>query len=155
MARLLLIGVATIAPQCAAAPFNTGIMKPIVFEKVSLAEAKRVHDGNPRAGWRDDWTSRRAANEDEPLDAAALPWMESLPPAIRPQLLARQFTRIANRICALWNQPARCSSYLTDLLIIRRTSRQGFPIAVAREIGNLSVYFETLYPVGRAWTDAR
>ena len=49
-------------------------MKPIVFETVSLAEAKRVHDRKTRATTH-DWSIRRApVNETESLRPATLHW---------------------------------------------------------------------------------
>ncbi|MEO6929065.1 MAG: hypothetical protein ABI190_07850, partial [Casimicrobiaceae bacterium] len=77
-------------------------MKTIAFERVSLADAKRVHDGPAPRGWRDDWTSRRcAANAGEVLDPATSAWIATLPSAIQPVHLARRFVRIANRISRL------------------------------------------------------
>jgi len=131
-------------------------MKPIAFERVSLADAKRVHDGPPPRKWNVDWAGRRAAaNDPQALDAATRDWIDALPAALQPQRLAVGFLRITTRIAQLWNQPARCSAYLSDLMIVRRASRRGFPGDVAREIGNLAVHYETLHPAGRGWTAAR
>ncbi len=130
-------------------------MKPMTFENVSIEEAKRVLDGTPKRTYRDDWTNRRAAaNDDERLEPSAVAWIHALPQEIQPLMTASRYVRIANRIAALWNQPARCSAYLSDLLIIRRNARRGFPVEIAREIGNLSVHYETLHPPGRSWTVA-
>src|SRR5579864_8197630 len=101
-------------------------MKPITFETVSVEEAKRVLDGAPKRAGRDDWTSRRGtAKDDEQLDPATAAWIHALPQEIQPLMTASRYVRIANRIAALWNQPARCSAYLADLLIIRRNARRG------------------------------
>ncbi len=131
-------------------------MKPFVFEKVSVADAREVLVGKPRTGG-DDWSSRRAAanDDDELLQPTTLEWLYDLPPALQPHGLAGRFVRIANRISALWTQPVRCSNYFADLMILRRGSRQGFPAAVAREIAKLAEYHESIYPVGRCWTVAR
>jgi hypothetical protein len=128
-------------------------MKSIAFEKVSLADAKRVHDGVPRR-LRDDWSSRRAADRAEPLREATAAWMSNLPDNVLPRHLAELFPRIVNKLCALWDDPARCSNYLKDLLIHRRSSRKGFPAAVAREIVTLTGYHATQFPAGRPWTEA-
>jgi hypothetical protein len=127
-------------------------MKPIVYEKVTMAEAKRVHDGAPPDATRQDWTKRRAGPDAHGLireETSA--WIRELPGDVRPAHLAEHFPRIANKICALWAQPVRCAAYLSDLLLARRVSRKGFPAEVAMEIGNLSIHYELLNPVGRPW----
>jgi hypothetical protein len=125
-------------------------MKPIAYEKVSLADAKRVHEGAPRP--RDDWSSRRAAELGEPLREATATWMSNLPDNVRPLRLAKMFPRIVNKLCTLWDGPTPCSHYLKDLLVDRRSSRSGFPAAVAREIVALVAYQATQCPAGRPWT---
>ena len=127
-------------------------MKPIAYEKVTMAEAKHVHDGAPPEVTQEDWTKRRAGPEVRELireDTSA--WMRELPGEVRPSHLAERYPRIANRICALWTQPLRCAAYLSDLLIARRANRQGFPERIAMEIGNLSIHYEMLNPIGRPW----
>ena len=48
-------------------------MRPIAFERVSLADAKRAHDGPPARNWREDWAGRRAvANDPQALDAGEI-----------------------------------------------------------------------------------
>ena len=127
-------------------------MKTIPFEKVSFAVAKRVHDGAPPKTTRLDWSSRRSTDEPiGPIREETSRWMRELPEGVRPLHLAECFPRIANKVCALWTQPVRCAAHLSDLLIARRIGRQGFPAAVAMEIGNLSIYYAALYPVGRPW----
>ena len=129
-------------------------MKPITFEKVSLAEAKRVHDGTAQRTSRHDWSSRRAANDqDEPLREATVAWMAGLPDGVRPKHLAQRFPRIANKICAMWKHPVRCSTYIAGLLIVGRVRREGFPMPVAKEIGKLTVHYATLHPVDELVTD--
>lgn len=127
-------------------------MKTIAFEKVSFADAKRVHDGIPREATADDWTARRSATVNEPLAPAAAEWMATLPGEVCPRDLAERYPRIVNRIHALWSEPAPCARYLGDLFISRRGNRQGFPLAIAKEIGALTLYQAKLFPVGRAWT---
>jgi hypothetical protein len=130
-------------------------MKPIKFEKVSLADAKSVHEGKPQQPKVDDWSIRRSArNQHEPLSEATTAWMRQLPDDVRPLELAERFPRIANRICILWIDQVRCASYLADLLIDRRRDRQGFPAAIAKEIADLTVHQARSGPVGRPWTEA-
>jgi hypothetical protein len=129
-------------------------MKPIAFEKVSVADAKRSLDGIPRAlAAHDDWTSRRTDTQSEPLREASAAWMLTLPEGVRPVQLAGRFARIVNRIHALWDQDdaVPCTRYLADLMISRRGNRQGFPFAIAMEIDRLAVHHAELNPVGRGW----
>ncbi len=79
-------------------------------------------------------------------------WLMSLPAPVRPRALAMQFARIANLICASWENPPDCRRYLNDLLIDRRGGRRGFPKPVAREIQLLSEYYCQLYPYLKAST---
>jgi hypothetical protein len=124
-------------------------MKSIMFEKVSLADAKRVHDGKPRQVARHDGSLRRGANDhEEPLREAMTTWLADLPDNVRPLRLVERFPRIANKICALWKQPVRCSYYMADLLIVRREKRQGFPLVIGKEIGKLIAHYSTLHDPG-------
>ena len=127
-------------------------MKPIAYEQVTMAEAKRVHEGAPPDMTLEDWTKRRAGPDvHELIHEATSAWMRELPGEVRPVHLAERYPRIANKICALWMQPLRCAAYLSDLLIARRVRRKGFPAEVAMELGNLSILYEVLNPVGRPW----
>ncbi len=127
-------------------------MKSIAFEKVSIADAKRVHDGAPRPSpGPEPWVRRSSAPQDEPLRDATATWMDEMAVAAQPLQLASRFPRIANRICALWADPIPCAKYLADLLIVTRNNRQGFPAIVAREIGKLTAQYALLHPGGRAW----
>ncbi len=73
-------------------------------------------------------------------------WLMELPPPVRPRALALQFARIANMLCAAWENPPDCRRYLNDLLIDRRGGRRGFPKPVAREIQVLSEYYCQVHP---------
>jgi hypothetical protein len=76
-------------------------------------------------------------------------WIANLPPAARPNALAARFARIANLLCALWDDPPVCRKYFDDLLHDRRGGRQGFPPEVRQELGLLHTYFEhATRPVG-------
>ncbi len=130
-------------------------MKPFEFEAVTVAEAKRVLDGRPRAVAPDGSARRVTRDEKETLQASTMQWLDELPVNAQPLSLARSYPRIANRICGLWDKPVRCSSYLVDLLIVRRVNRQGFPLAIANEISELTAYYASLHPVERPWVEAR
>ena len=73
-------------------------------------------------------------------------WMASLPPRVRPSCLATQYARIANLLCAVWDNPPECRQYLNDLLIDRRGGRKGFPRPVERELQLLSLYYCVVHP---------
>jgi hypothetical protein len=73
-------------------------------------------------------------------------WLHSMPAEVRPRALAVQFARIANMLCAAWENPPECRRYLNDLLIDRRGGRKGFPKPVAREIQLPSEYYCQIKP---------
>lgn len=55
-----------------------------------------------------------------------------------PNSLAQQFPRILERIMQLWDLP-EIDAYFTDLLVTKRSDRQGFPAEVASDIMYLSM----------------
>ena len=126
-------------------------LEPIAFESIPFAAAKRIHDGFPED--EPDWESHRVvAKSPDDLSPSALQWMDRLPATVRPLDLASDFPRIVNRISALWNQPEPCRKYLTELLIVGRKKRQGFPLAIVSAISDLTAYFTKLNPEGRPWS---
>lgn len=133
-------------------------MDSFTFEKVSLEDAKRVHDGVPSTkssldGPLDGHHNRARINNDEPLRPETAQWLLALPATVRPHKLAQRYPRVANRICALWGQPRQCSDYLDELLLVRRpVPRQGFPSEVAKDIAGLTAYYLKLHPVTSART---
>jgi len=87
------------------------------------------------------------------LEATAT-WLAQLPERTRPLELARQFPRIANKLCELWKRPSVCDRYLDDLVIDRRGGRKGFPLKIAGELSELRAYYTRLYPRSHgAWKD--
>jgi len=68
-------------------------------------------------------------------------WLEAVPDRVRPHALSLQFARIANRLCAAWDDPADCLSYFDDLLVDKRPMRKGFPVTVLRELHDLRAYY--------------
>lgn len=121
-------------------------MDPIVFEKVTLQEAKAVLDGSEkRAEPKDAWVSKRLPPnpEDLQLQDATLRWIASLPENVRPWELARQFPRVANKLAKIWGQQSVRERELEDLLIDKRGNRQGFPMQVAAEVMALKVHYAT------------
>jgi hypothetical protein len=114
-----------------------------VYEKVSIADAKRVLDGDDaKECEQPSWDLRRLKLKQERLLPDTLKWMALLPQKLRPFTLARRYPRIANEICRQWRLPARCGRYMEELLIVDSAGRkrQGFPPQVASEIAALAGY---------------
>jgi hypothetical protein len=137
------------APRAASLEQESRMKNPhphsIMFERVSLADAKRIHDRASANEAKPDWLQRRSANNNvDPLHPDTAKWIRGLPADIRPDELARRYARIANRIYSLWHQPSRCTDYLDELLIVRRASRQGFPREVAKDIAKLTAHYARL-----------
>jgi hypothetical protein len=127
-------------------------MKPLEFEKVSVEEARRSLDGKPEKPGADQSTDKRTRIPEEPLLDVTETWLASLPQDVRPMELARQFPRIANRLCQLWKQVARCEEYLDALLVDRRGTRKGFPPEITQELEVLRECYALLHPDSRsAW----
>jgi hypothetical protein len=80
-------------------------------------------------------------------------------PHLYPHALERQFPRIVERIVAAWPAPEQAATVFDDLLIDRRSGRQGFPPEVARELLQLSVYYDSIHakmkPVADVWEHER
>ena len=131
-------------------PKIMSMMKSIAFEVVPLSEARRVHEGE-RPVTR-DWSAHRAVVQEETLLPATSAWIAQLPAGTRPLHLAQRFARIANRMAALWEEPVRCRRYLDELMISSRPGRQGFPPAIAAEIGKLMLLYGALHPPQRSWS---
>ncbi len=83
-----------------------------------------------------DLSAKRAPlrPQDLALSEIARRWLESLPPDERPQALAAQYPRIANRIALCWGDAMLVGKVLDDLLVDRRGGRRGFPPAVRQEL---------------------
>ena len=127
-------------------------MDEIPFEKVSVEDAKRalrtdaakneVHPA-PAKKWEQErhrsMPGQPASSSD--LTPVAFKWLAALPKEVRPNSLAKQFPRIANRLAEIWKRPLQCERYIDDLMIDLRGGRQGFPPSVAAEIATLKVHF--------------
>jgi hypothetical protein len=83
----------------------------------------------------------RKATPIEYMLPTSLKWFESLPPEVRPVVLATRYARIANLIAQQWNDERACSAYFDELLKGRRSNRQGFPADVRRELWVLREHF--------------
>lgn len=121
-------------------------MTSIEFKKISIADARREFDGEPKQS--DERLRRypRADQQNNVLLNTTLTWMARLPKDVRPMVLARRFPRIANRIAESWRLVARCEEYLDTLVVDRRGHRKGFPPEVAQELSNLKGLYAELHP---------
>lgn len=130
------------------------MIKPLEFERISIEEATKAIDKRVRPGNVKDWESERQPARAEPLIETTAAWLASLPLEVRPRELARQFPRIANKLCELWKRPTQCELYIKKLIMDDRGGRKGFPLAVAAEVSALADYYATVYPYRHSiWDD--
>src|SRR5256885_562841 len=95
-----------------------------------------------------DAASRGNRARHERLADETMRWLAGLPENVRPQQLPIRFPRIANALCLRWGNRDVCRTYLDDLLLDKRGTRQGLPSEVVEELATLKNFFETvLYPV--------
>jgi len=120
------------------------------FEKVSVAAAKATLEKDSRRPAGSESDVGRTPQPQEALQPTTVAWVATLPDAVRPVALLQSYPRIANDLCTLWRRVARCEEYLDGLLIDRRGSRAGFPLAVATELTALRNHYATLHPSSRA-----
>lgn len=80
------------------------------------------------------------------LQVAAMRWLLDLPALARPLKLSRQYPRIVNRLALLWSSERQCRRYLDSLVMDERGGRQGFPLELVIELGNLLSYYDELHP---------
>ena len=75
--------------------------------------------------------------QDRTLTAEARQWLRSLPARERPLALCSMYSRLANRIAAVWADPVDTEAVFDELMIDRRGGRLGFPPLVASELMRL------------------
>ena len=130
------------------------MMKPLEFERISVEEAAKTIERNVRPGNVKDWDGERRAAPPEVLTEAAAAWLASLSDEVCPRELARQFPRIANKLCELWKRPAQCDVYIKQLMMNDRGVRKGFPDVVGREISVLANHYASVHPYRHSiWDD--
>lgn len=121
------------------------------FELTDIAEARRILDVESISQFDvagidrpQQWKRLRRASlpTDRALTGHAIDWLLSLPPALRPQLLGRQFPRIANALAEVWQDPELCRAAFDRLLNDARKGRKGFPAAVHDELDALRKWTE-------------
>ena len=136
---------------------GSGDSGSLEFEKVSFTDARKaLEETGPAAHAAprkvENWEEKRTETPAESLSDEANAWMVELPEAVRPRQLAIRYARLANRLCQVWKDPAKCERFLDDLMIDRRGGRKGFPLQVANELASLRDYYWRLHHKGRsAW----
>jgi hypothetical protein len=101
------------------------------------------------------FAQRRRPQPPEALAASTIQWLATLPSEVRPRQLPIEFTRIANAFARCWGDRRACIAYFDDLLVDRRGTRRGFPMAIMSEIASMKNHFESvLHPMPQtAWDD--
>lgn len=124
-------------------------MDPIPFEKVTVEEAKAALKADkpapsaPSVPGSGEWQRRSPSLDQQALADSTFGWLAEFEKGARPEVLARKYPRIANKLAELWKRPTQCERYLDDLLLDNRGGRKGFPPDVAAEITALKMYFIT------------
>ena len=124
-------------------------MKDIPFEKTSVEDAADAANSTwqelpPSKSLDKNWgTHRFPRNEAKPDIKLLMPWVQQLPPEVRPRQLVIQYARIAHKLAELWKHPLACEKYFNELMMDDRGDRQGFPADVALELAALQAYFAT------------
>jgi hypothetical protein len=116
----------------------------IDFEITDFDEARRALDELP-AGLAEvqmltagasNWEARRRKPlpSDRALTGAAMDWVVSLPPALRPHSACEQFPRVVNAIAASWSDVSFCVQVIDHMIHDYRGGRRGFPPSVRGEL---------------------
>jgi len=74
---------------------------------------------------------------DRVLSVQARQWLRRLPARERPLALCSMYSRLANRLAAVWEDPWQTEAVLDELMIDHRGGRLGFPRMVALELVRL------------------
>ena len=82
---------------------------------------------------------RRAlpSEQDQKLTSQARQWLRSLTARERPLALCSMYPRLANRLAAVWADPAQTEAVFDELMIDHRGGRLGFAPLVASELMRL------------------
>lgn len=141
---------------CKGQPLSTGNqgkkpadLPPLNFELTDLSAAKREVDRLPPGiNERKNldptyWSKHRRVPSptDRALTGAAIDWMMSLPPAVRPRHLSEQYPRVTNTVADVWSDPARAAVMIDRLLHDDRGgTRRGFPEDARKDLAVLLRY---------------
>jgi hypothetical protein len=113
------------------------------FELTDIEDARRTLDSESMSQFDvatvdapDKWKRLRRAKlpTDRALTGQAIDWLLTLPPALRPQKLSREYPRIVNALAGIWHEPEQCKVAFDKLLCSQRKARRGFPVAVQQEL---------------------
>ena len=91
-----------------------------------------------------DGNRPQRGSQDKSLTLAAHGWLAKLPPRYQPMVTARRHPHIVNQLSALWDVPARLSSYVHELLLATRRNREGFSLGVLTELTDLQTLIESM-----------
>lgn len=82
---------------------------------------------------------------DSRLKENTIKWARAIPSPLRPRELCKQFPRVANMLADAWPHRREFEAQLNGLMLDDRGARQGFPLAVLRELADLRIHFDNLY----------
>ena len=90
-----------------------------------------------------NWSALRSTErqQDQVLNPIAAAWANRLSPALFPTHLLDRYPRVANRLALCWNDAVLTERLFDDLLMDKRSGRQGFPAPVAAELKRLYQHF--------------
>jgi hypothetical protein len=77
------------------------------------------------------------SEQDRTLSAPARQWLRGLPSRERPLALCSMYPRLANRLAAVWDDPAQAEAVFEELMIDHRGGRLGFAPLVAGDLMRL------------------
>src|SRR5437867_1532417 len=89
-------------------PVDEAAFKPLEFERISVEEANKAIERTVRPAGVKNWEGERKPTAPDVLDPATAAWIASLPFEVRPRQLAREYPRIANKLCEFWKRPSHC-----------------------------------------------
>ena len=124
-------------------PYATLDEGPITEFSVQRVKVRRTRRADTRSATQDvaDYTTlRKAAPVNEPLPAT-MKWIARLPTGVRPYALLREFPRVANALAVASRHDDALGECLYELLVDRRSHRNGFPAHVTHELLALRSYF--------------
>jgi hypothetical protein len=95
-----------------------------------VAEMQRINQGGG------NWYAqrRKPLPSDRALTGAAMDWVVSLPPSLRPHTSCEQFARVVNAVADSWSDPTFSVRVLEHMIKDYRGGRRGFPASVQQEL---------------------
>ena len=96
---------------------------------------------------------QRPSPHDRELNLSANAWLKELPTDIVPVALASRFPRIVNRLSRFWDSPRMMKQCFEELLVHRRSGRQGFGEDELRELFALEQHYYATHKADEAESD--